>query len=290
MAYLAAADMTDPWVIFRSWTFDFLVAAGVAVVLWWYIRAVARLRPSQWPRSRSLCFIAGNLVLILALMSPVDTYAELLLSVHMVQHLLLTMVAPPLLLLGAPLTLALRTVRPSDRKFLLRFLKGNIVRFLSQPLLGWGLFVVVLWGSHLPAFYDATIRSTPLHALEHLAYLSAALMLWRPMVASDPAPSRLSHPGRLLCLFLLMPQMTFLGLAIYGSDTPIYAPYVTSSALLGTSAVADQHLAGAIMWASGMIFMVPAMALVLIDWMRTDEREALRADARLDRAAAARNG
>ena len=133
MAYLAAADMTDPWVIFRSWTFDPLVVAGAAVGLWWYIRAVARLRPSRWPKSRSRCFIAGNLVLILALMSPVDTYAELLLSVHMVQHLLLTMVAPPLLLLGAPLTLALRTVRPSDREILLRFLKGNIVRFLSQP-------------------------------------------------------------------------------------------------------------------------------------------------------------
>ena len=290
MAFLAASDATNPWVMLRSWTFDPLVVAGVALGLWWYLRAVARLRPSRWPRWRSRSFVLGNLVLILALLSPVDVYAELLLSVHMVQHLLLTMVAPPLLLLGAPLTLALRTVRPSDHEIFLRLLQGRVVGFLSKPLLGWGMFLAVLWASHLPAFYDATIRSTPLHAAEHLAYLAAALMLWRPMVASDPAPSRLSHPARLLCLFLLMPQMTFLGLAIYGSDTPIYAPYVTTSVFLGTSAVADQHLAGAIMWASGMIFMVPAMALVLIDWMRTDEREALRADARLDRAAAARRG
>ena len=234
--------------------------------------------------------MAGNLVLILALLSPVDVYAELLLSVHMVQHLLLTMVAPPLLLLGAPLTLALRTVLSSDREIMLRLLRGRVVRLLSNPLLGWCLFVAVLWASHLPAFYDATIRSAPIHAAEHLAYLTAALMLWRPMVASDPSPSRLSHPARLLLLFLMMPQMAFLGLAIYGSDTPLYAPYVTTSVLFGTSAVADQHLAGAIMWASGMFFMVPAMAVVLMDWMRTDEREAARADARLDRAETARHG
>jgi putative copper resistance protein D len=290
MAFLAASDINNPWVMLRSWTWDPLVVAGVGLGLWWYLRAVARLRPARWPGWRSRCFVAGNVVLILALLSPVDVYAELLLSVHMVQHLLLTMVAPPLLLLGAPLTLAIRTVRPSDREILLRFLHGRVVGFLSQPLLGWGLFVAVLWASHLPAFYDATIRSTPLHAGEHLVYLVTALMLWRPMVASDPAPSRLSHPARLLCLFLLMPQMTFLGLAIYGSNTPIYAPYVATSVLFGTTAVADQHLAGAIMWASGMLFMVPAMAVVLVDWMRTDEREAARSDARLDRAEAVRNG
>jgi putative copper resistance protein D len=206
----------------------------------------------------------------------------------MVQHLLLTMAAPPLLLLGSPVTLALRTAR--DRPALLKLLNGRVVRVLSAPVLGWVLFVGTLWASHLPAFYDATIRHVFLHAAEHLAYVATALLFWRPVVGGDPSPVRLSHPARLLSLFLFMPQATFLGLAIYGSDRVLYTPYAATSPLLGTTAVGDQHLAGAIMWAAGMFFMVPAMVLVLVDWMRTDEREAVRADARLDRAEANRSG
>jgi putative membrane protein len=282
------SNLEDPWVILRSWTLDPLVIAGVGVSLWMYLRAVGRLRPAFWPRPRTWYFVAGNAVLVLALVSPIDVYGGRLLSVHMVQHLLLTMVAPPLLLLSAPITLALRAARPSDRAVMVKILRSRTARFLSKPLLGWFLFLGVLWATHLPAFYDATLQHLWLHAAEHLAYLVTALMFWRPMVGTDPSPTRLSHPARILWLFLAMPQMTFLGLAIYGSDRVLYAPYVASSALLGTSAIADQHLAGAIMWASAMLFMVPAMAVVMWDWMNADEKEAARIDARLERTAAAR--
>ena len=197
----------------------------------------------------------------------------------MVQHLLLTMVAPPLLLLGAPITLALRTESRPRRAALARMLRSRTVHVLGNPLLGWMLFAGTLWASHLPAFYDATLRNVGLHAAEHLAYLSTALLFWRPLVGKDPGPV-LSHPARLFAMFLIMPQMTFLGLAIYSSDRPLYAHYIATSLRFGTTAVGDQHLAGAIMWSSGMLFMVPAMALVLIDWMRKDERDAARFDAR----------
>ena len=284
----AATDLTDPLVILRSWAFDPLVIAGLGIGLWWYLRALRRLRASGagWPRWKARSFVAGIAVLLFSLVSPLDTYAELLLSVHMIQHLLLTLLAPPLLLLGAPLTLAVRTTTPTRKRWLLELLRGRIVGALSHPALGWAMFVGALYASHLPAFYDATIRHTALHAAEHLAYMLTALLFWRPIVGSDPGPSRLSHPARLFSLFLVMPAMTFLGLAIYGSNRPIYVPYVASSPLLGTSAVADQHLAGAIMWSAGMLFIVPAMVAVLVDWMRTDEREAARADARLDKASA----
>src|SRR5512144_1762221 len=108
---IAATDLGAPWTILRSWTLDPLVIAGLTAALWWYVRALGRLRRSYagWPRWRTRCFAAGIGVLTLALMSPVDAYADLLLSVHMVQHLLLTLLAPPLLLLGAPLTLAVRS-------------------------------------------------------------------------------------------------------------------------------------------------------------------------------------
>ena len=289
MIRISASDLTDPLVILRSWSIDPLVIAGLGVGLWWYLRALGRLRRSaaEWPRGRTWAFVSGLVVLLLALASPLDVYAERLLSVHMVQHLLLTLLAPPLLLMGAPLTLAIRTTTPARRDRLLRVLRGRVVGVLSNPALGWSLFVGAIYVSHLPAFYDATIRHAGLHAAEHLAYLGTALLFWRPIVGRDPGPSRLSYPARLFSLFLLMPAMTFLGLAIYGSDRVIYAPYVATSPLLGTTAVSDQHLAGAIMWSAGMLFIVPAMVAVLVDWMRTDEREAERADARLDRAGAA---
>lgn len=271
--------------VLRAWTFDPLVVAGVAVSLWWYLRALGRLRGPAWPKWRTRCFVAGLAVIALALLSPVDVYAGYLLSVHMVQHLMLTMMAPPLLLFGAPLILILRTSRPSDREFLVRVLRSRTVRVMSKPVLGWVLFVGTLWATHLPVFYDATLRSLPLHVAEHAAYLTTALMFWRPMIGADPGPGRLSYPARLLFLFLSMPQMAFLGLAIYMSDRVLYTAYVIPSALHGTTALADQHLAGALMWASGMLFMVPAMALVLIDWLRAEEREGIRIDARLDRAA-----
>ena len=281
-ALIAAWGLTDPRKILISWTFDPLVVLGLGLALWWYVRALRRLRTGRgprWPVSRSRSFIAGLGVLAFALLSPLDVYSDLLLSVHMVQHLLLTMVAPPLLLLGAPITLALRTQSRPRRIVLARVLRSRTVQVLGNPLLGWLLFAGTLWASHLPAFYDATLRNLGLHAAEHLAYLSTALLFWRPLVGRDPGPA-LSYPARLFAMFLIMPQMTFLGLAIYSSNRPLFSPYIATSVRFGTSAVADQHLAGALMWTSGMLVMVPAMAFVLIDWMRKDERDAIRSDQR----------
>jgi putative membrane protein len=282
LGLLATWPLTDPRRIALSWIFDPWVVAGLGVTLWWYVRALRRLRGRgvPWPASRSRSFYAGIGVLAFALLSPLDVYSDYLLSVHMVQHLLLTMVAPPLLLLGAPITLALRTAGPSGRATMASLLRGRIVRVVGNPLLGWMLFVGTLWVTHLPAFYDATLRNLGLHAAEHLAYVSTALLFWRPLVGKDPGPS-LSHPARLFSMFLLMPQMTFLGLAIYSSNRPLYSHYILTSLRLGTTAVGDQHLAGAIMWTSGMLFMVPAMAIELFDWMRKDDRDAARFDARV---------
>jgi putative membrane protein len=286
-ALVAASRLTDPWIIARSWVFDPLVVVGLGLGVWWYARALLRMRRrgAHWPVGRSWAFFGGLAVLALALMSPIDPYSDLLLSVHMFQHLLLTMIAPPLLLLGAPITLALRTAIPPRRASLAKLLRSRTVEVVGNPVLGWTLFAATLWATHLPAFYDATLRHNGLHAFEHLAYVGTALLFWRPLVGRDPGPS-LSFPARVFAMFLIMPQMAFLGLAIYSSDRALYAPYILTSPLFGTTAVQDQQLAGVLMWTSSMIIMVPAIAFVVIGWMNQDEREAKRSDARLLRARA----
>jgi putative membrane protein len=219
-------------------------------------------------------------VLWIALQSPIDAYADTRLSVHMVQHLLLTMVAAPLLVLGAPVMLALRVSTPSfRRRWLLPPLRGRVVRLLTAPTVSWAQFALVLWASHFSPLYEAAVRSNSVHAFEHLLYVCSAALFWSPVVGVDPSPRRLSHPGRLLYLFLAMPQASFLGLAMWGTSRVLYPSY---QATLGAAALDDQRLAGTIMGSAGMLVMVPALGLVLLDWMAREEREAARTDARLD--------
>ena len=120
-----------------------------------------------------------------------------------------------------------------------------------------------------------------------MLYLVAAVLFWRPVIGLEPGPSRISHPARILYLFLAMPQMAFLGLAIYSSDTVLYPHYLVTAPPLGTSALADQHLAGVLMWTTSMVLLLPALGYVWFDWMKKEEREATRLDARLDRQSAA---
>jgi cytochrome c oxidase assembly factor CtaG len=217
----------------------------------------------------------------LALQSPIDAYAGLLLSVHMAQHLLLTMVAAPLLILATPVTLALEAAsKGTRRRFLVPVLHARTTRLMGSPLLGWLVFAAVMWGAHLRPVYEAALRSDQVHAVEHLAFIASALLFWWPVVGLDPGNRRLSHPARLLYLFLAMPVTAVLGLAMYSADRLLYPAYGVASASIGVSALADQHLAGAIMWEGGMLLMLPALTFVLLDWMRRDEREAARADAR----------
>jgi putative copper resistance protein D len=237
------------------------------------------------PRPRApLAFFGGLAVLLAALIGPLDAAVATSFSAHMVQHLLLTMVAAPLLLLGAPVTLAIVAWPGAPRRALLAVVRSGPARLLTHPVVAWALFFGVLWGVHLTGVYDAALRNPTLHALEHVALLVTALLFWMPIVRADPAPSRLSYPARILYLFVAMPAMAFLGLVLVSARDPLYPMYAQVE---GTArAIADQQMAGAIMWAGTMVLIVPALAFVLLDWMRADEREARRADERLARATA----
>jgi putative membrane protein len=281
---VAEATSLRPGAALSSWTLEPAPTIGIVVAALLYVDGLRTLRlrgGPAFPSWRVACFLGGLAVLFLVLASPIDAYAGLLLSDHMLQHILITMVAAPLLVLGTPILLALRAVRPKTRqRFLLPVLHAAPVRALASPLLGWAAFAVVMWGTHASPVYEGAVRSTGLHALEHLAYLASALLFWRPVVGLDPGPGRLSHPARILYLFLAMPVTSLLGLAISASNHILYPSYVTGADLLGVSALSDQHLAGTLMWTAGMFLMAPALGLVVLDWMRRDEQQARRADAR----------
>ncbi|MDP9242806.1 MAG: cytochrome c oxidase assembly protein [Actinomycetota bacterium] len=266
-----------------TWPLDPIIILGLASAGWLYARADRRVRKERGahvvPHTRSWCFLAGLAVIFVALQTPLDVRAATSFSVHMVQHLLLTMVAAPLLVLGAPVTLALVSSSRTARRRLLSTLRSWPVRALSSPILAWALFMVVLWGTHFSGIYELTLQNQGVHVLEHLAYLASAVLFWIPVVGLDPAPSGLSHPARILYLFLAMPSMAFLGLAILSANHVLYPTYGRISGVAG--ALADQRAAGAIMWAGTMFLIVPALAFVLLDWMRSDEKEAARIDARL---------
>jgi putative membrane protein len=266
------------------WRLDPLIWLGLAGAGALYLHADrldARRRggPSRpWPRR---CFVAGLVAVVVALQSPIDTAAETSFAMHMVQHLLLTMVAAPLLVLGAPVTLTLRAWPGVGRRRVLALLHSPPVRVLANPLVAWTLFFGVMWVTHMSGLYERTLRSASIHSAEHLAYLATALLFWTPVAGVEPTPSRLSYPARILYLFLAMPAMAFLGLAIFSAHLVLYPTY---AAVEGASrALADQRLAGALMWNAGMFLIVPALAFVLFDWMRAEDREARRVDERLRR-------
>ncbi len=272
---MLAARMFDPAVTLG------LVVAGVV-----YARAERRVRRERGdrrlPRARRRRFFAGLAIIFIALESPIDSGSATSFSVHMLQHLLLTLVAAPLLVLGAPITVALLACSPDDRRRLSAALRRPPLRTLSRPIVAWGVFFAVLWGSHFTGLFEASLRNDSVHALEHAAYLTTAVLFWMPVVGRDPSPSGLSHPARILYLFFAMASMAFLGLALVSAAHVLYPTYAAVEGM--SKAVADQRMGGTLMWVGGMIFIVPALALVMLDWMRVDERDARRLDARLLRS------
>jgi putative membrane protein len=252
-----------------------MVLLGLAVV-GAYAYAAGNARRSV-PRHQMVAFVSGVAVVVFALGSPLDAYASALLSVHMVQHLLLTLVAAPLILLGRPLSLARRSA--AGRRTIPRLLRSRIAHALTHPVVAWALYAGVLWATHFTPVYQAALENDLLHAMEHVAYLGAALLFWLPVLGTEPSPWRLPYPARLLYLFLAGPVGAFLGLAINQAGRPLYPHYATLARAWGPTPLADQQAAGLLMWIAGGLGMLVAILLVAAAWARSDRAAADRVDA-----------
>jgi putative membrane protein len=263
----------SPATIVTSWPVNPLTIVPLVAAAWLYGMGLRRAERAGMPHPRRsvVAFYAGLATLALALASPIDTYAEASFSVHMAQHLLLTLLAPPLLALGAPITLALRATRPATARLLTRLLRSEVAIVLSNPVVGWVLFVGVAFAIHLTPLFDLALRSPAVHALEHAMWLGAALIYWWPIVGRDPSPHPMSFPLRLLSLFLAMPAMSFLALAIYSAATPLYQTYASLPAPWGPAALADQRGGATMMWLVGNLSLVVAMLIVAAAWKRDED-------------------
>ena len=276
---LAHGPAPDPGIWFLQWAFEPLVWGAGAASAWWYIRAARRVH--GWSVWRSRSYIAGIGVAVFALSGPPAVFDTALFWVHMVQHLLLVMLAAPLLLLGAPVTLALRSESDRLRRRLRALIEMPPIKFFGQPVVAWMLMAAVVVLTHFSAIYNAALENELVHIGEHALYISAALLFWWPVVGLDPGSSRLARPVRVVYVALTMPVQAFVGLALYSADRVLYEHYSTLQRSWGPTPLADQQLAGVVMWIGGELLAGAALAAVVVAWMREEDRLAAKEDRRL---------
>jgi putative membrane protein len=186
-------------------------------------------------------------------------------------------------------TLALRAASPGTRdRYLLPFLHSRFTTALTFPLVGWLAMPIVMWGTHYSDVYNAALLDPTTHALEHLAYLVAALLFWTPIFSPDPLRWRLAPPAKILYLLSQMPTMSWLAVSILNAGVVLWPAYLGRSIAFGMQPLADQQLSGAIMWGLGDGAFMIAMGLVIWEWMKAEEIESVRVDARLARERSAR--
>jgi putative copper resistance protein D len=264
------------------WAWPPVVTIAVVIVgLLWVraVRQVTREHPGNpYPRRRTVSLVAAFALLLLALQSGLERYDTTLFSMHMIQHLILLFPVPILLLQAGPVTLLLRVASPRWRARTLRVLQSRVVGVISHPLVGWTLLVAVMWGTHLSILFDAALEDPFIHDMEHMLYLSTALLFWAPIFSVDPIRHRLRGAGALVYLIAQMPQNSFLGVAIMWSTTTLYPHYATLQRAWGPTPLEDQQLAGAIMWLVGDVLFLAAIFAVLAALAKAEDRPESRYD------------
>ncbi len=272
--------------LFTQWGIDPVLTVLTVWVAGAYLVGVRALhrRGDRWPVGRTVAFVVGGMgTFYFATSSGLGAYDTTLLSVHMVQHMLLSMLVPLMLALGAPVTLALRVLPGGPRRVLLAVLHSRVVRVLSFPPLTFALFVLSPWILYFSSWYDATLHSAYLHEVLHLHLVAVgALFLW-PLVGIDPVPGRVAYPFRMLLMVMTLPFHAFLGVTIMDQTRLIGGDWYPSLGLPWLpSPYDDQHLAGGILWGSGDLVGLVFFIVLFTQWVRSSMKEAEREDRRLD--------
>ncbi|EKX65613.1 cytochrome c oxidase assembly protein [Streptomyces ipomoeae] len=274
-----------------QWSADpfFLVAClvGLGLYAWGVVRL--RRRGDAWPVGRTVAFVVGVLLVLLVTCTKLNDYGMVMFSVHMVQHMVISMLAPIVLLLGAPITLALRALpvagqgRKGPRELLLTLLHSWYMKIVTHPAFTIPMFIASLYALYFTPLFDFLMGSTPGHIVMMVHFLMVGLFFFWPIMGVDPGPHRPGHLMRMLELFAGMPFHAFFGIALMMASTPMVKSYENPPASLGIDALADQNAAGGIAWAFSEIPSVLVLLALLFQWYGSEQRQARRKDRAADR-------
>jgi putative membrane protein len=263
---------------FWDWSFDPpLVLVVDLAILYWYgnRRTSAPVRTRKQRRLRHTCFYLGLAVLLIALASPLERLSEQLFWAHMLQHILLLVVAPPLIVAARPWVRLWRALGVEARRTLAHsFTQGRLTwlrrlsKALGRPLPSFVLFSCVVLAWHVPVLFDATLHSEALHALEHTLFFCTALMFWKQLIDSPPLRAPLSELWRVVYLVGAMVVMWALAVVLAFAPHPLYGAYAEmASRPGGISAIADQQIAAGIMWVPGSLPLLVVLFVYFNRWL-----------------------
>lgn len=276
-----------PETLLTAWTFDWWVVASLLVMIGLYLWGVWRLRArgDSWPLGRVFAWCLGGAgVIAIALTSALGTYDTVLFSVHMVQHILLSMVAPIFMAVGAPITLLLRNLGGAGRRRVVAVMHSWPVRVLTWPPVGAALMIANPYVLYLTGLYPLSLENEVFHNFVHVHFVVTGCLYFWPLLGLDPMPNRIPHYLRVLFIFITMPFHAFLGVIIMGSPQLIAEDwYLAFERAWPPSPIEDQNIAGGIMWGAGDLIALVIMAVFFVQWYQASQREAARIDRQLDR-------
>ncbi|MBU9765843.1 copper resistance protein CopD [Mycobacterium sp. TNTM28] len=289
-------DLAGPPTVARvlfDWRFDLLFGTAAIIGAVVYLVAVRRLRArgDAWPVGRTVGWLLGCAVLLFTTSSGLGRYMPAMFSMHMIAHMLLSMLVPVLLVLGAPVTLALRALPaagraapPGPREWLLAALHSRVSQLLTNPIIATVLFVAGFYGLYFGGIFDTAVSNHAAHILMNAHFLLSGYLFYWVVIGVDPTPRPIPHLVKIGMVFASLPLHAFFGVVMMGMQTVLGESFYRSLLLpWHTDLLADQHTGGAIAWAAGEVPLVIVMLALLIQWRRSDQRTAKRLDRAADR-------
>jgi putative copper resistance protein D len=252
------------------WQFAPIVTAFTALIavayLWGVLRVRRRHPRRPWPLHRTIPFFLGLLVINLATQSGIGSYDDTLFWDHMIQHLMLIMIAPPLLVVGQPVTLLLHASRNPVHATVKKIIRSRPIQAITWPPFGVLAYVATIVGTHLTNFMNLVTEHNSVHDAEHILYLVVGYLYFLPLLGREPIKWKVSYPLRLFLLFIAMPVDAFTGVVLGSYRADPFVPMEPRS--WGPSAVNDLHEGGAVMWIGGAAIMFVVIMVTFFQWTR----------------------